>query len=482
MDYDILFHLQIAEEYHRNGMLSSIPWAVESVWKLGYFDTHFLYHIFLILIPWLGISPQFWISLFFAVGLLCYLFLVQPKTNRDFILFTALYLIGSYVFTGRVLFGKGLVVFLPVFFLYLIAWKRNSPISVFFLSWVAIWVYPLAFLLVVFSVLDFGIRFLSQRGSFKTAGKLPLYSLLGILFGFLLHPSFPRQFLGYRLEWVGQIFPPSGIEPIAEWNPPGLFLYSNAYMIILIPGIYLFVLKVSGDFQKSKKNKTNKLLNSKFIESVVVFFTHFRKKTDTVAILFLLGLVSSWFTSKSLEWALPMGMVVMGAHRKRLVALVFRSRWGVFFLLVLIVQFFLFANSTKNHSQGRKDNDRRELGILLCSEWDRGEKIWILWDDFPQFSRECNRMQYPFGMNPLYSYAKDANRYNLIQKYWSTQSPTRTDLPSYMGYNTVVLDGKRDNPHLIQSYIMSEDWKKVYEKNNNFIFRYNKNTKKDNRE
>lgn len=437
LDFDIYFHIAIAREYWENGLIQAIPWVQDSIWKNGFYDTHFLYHILLIPIAIQWVSIPLWIGFFCALSLVSYLYFVQPGSPREWILYSCLFGLGSYIFTGRLLFGKGLVVFLPILFLFLKAWKKSSPISVFLYAWTAVWLYPLAIALpLIATVSTFWVGFALK--DWKET-QLLLWTFLGFFLGIAIHPSHPYQWNGFWFEWAGQIFPPRELESIAEWNPPGSILYvSTLYLILTLVGLF-------------RKHIPNNVL-----------------------ILFGLGILSTWFTTKSLEWTIPMGLVGIASARTEISNLVYRNRYGFLLWFFLIGNLIVLLRVAVEHSQARGRLDSRTQAIKICSELPTETRVWILWDDFPHFSLECPQGVYPFGMNPLYSYAHDRNRYSLIRTYWDEQSSRLTDLPAFLGYNTILLNSHRDSIELIGSYERSLDWQLDYREEPFFIFRYRK--------
>jgi hypothetical protein len=349
LDSDLYYHLAVARLYSSQEQLTTLPWAKESIWSMGFGDTHLLFHQLLRLANSIGIK-QF-IALFIGINLFAFLKVNKPKTISEQLGMVLLFLFGSYIFTGRLLFAKGLIVFLPILFLYIYYWKEKNIKIIFGLSFIAVWTYPLAPILLVYSTIDSILQKWFHKEKFPIKELIISYS--AFMIGILIHPSFPHQFKMFYWEWFGQIFPPPNIEPIAEWMAPEFNLFVKSFIALILLGIFFY------------------------------------KKSDiSFAIVFLLGVVSSYFTTKSIEWSVPFGLMWIASSAE------FRTFLNSKYSRITIIPILLLGSSLLGlgvQSQLKKQSNsfKREHASFLCRELPTEIKIWIRWDDFQEFVYEC---------------------------------------------------------------------------------------------
>ena len=132
LDSDLYYHLSVAKLYSSQEQILRLPWAEESIWSSAFGDTHLLYHQLLRIANSIGIK-QF-IALFIGINLFVFLRVNKAKSIYQHIGLLCLFFFGSYVFTGRLLFAKGLIVFLPLLFYYILKWKEKNLKFIFVLS------------------------------------------------------------------------------------------------------------------------------------------------------------------------------------------------------------------------------------------------------------------------------------------------------------------------------------------------------------
>ncbi|TGN14595.1 hypothetical protein EHS11_00980 [Leptospira ilyithenensis] len=428
-------------------MISVIPSAAESVWSEGYGDTHFLYHQLLRFVSASGI--KLWISLLTSVCLFSYLIYAKGKNIREILFYSGLFLFGSYVFTGRLLFGKGLLVFLPLFIAYLIVWDRKNKLAVLSLAWILVWTYPLSPLLLLYSFVSNSFSFMENyrirknTNLFSMLGFLKEYSLfyhalIGFCSGLFIHPSFPNQFHAFYLEWWGQIFPPNDVEKIAEWLAPGNLLFFQTFFVLILISIFM------------KKDGDRALL-----------------------VLFAIGFVSSYFTTKSIEWTVPIGLLWLGSS-----ASLKEKIQDDKFAIVFGCLFFFYAGHLAQGAdyqikKNREENDLTSVS-LACEKLETGTRLWVRWDDFPSFYFKCPKLIYPFGLNPIYSFAKNPTRYQMIFSFWKNEGDDLSELPYYLGYEYVIIDSKKHGSFLLSMMQNQPNWKIIHSLNTFFLFKREK--------
>lgn len=430
LDPDLYYHLAIARLYSEFGKVDILTWGNDWIFKNSFGDTHLLFHQVLRLQNWIPVKLI--ISILVALSVVVFLWIHKLKSISQIVGFTLLFLFGSYGFTGRFLFAKGLLLFLPLFFLYYYFWKKQSNKIIFLLAFISVWSYPLSPLIMVFSSIDLVITFfLSKR---KNLLWRPFfYSSFGFLSGLIFHPSFPNQFKIFYIEWVLQIFQPAGLEKIAEWAAPDTQLFLISFVVIIIIGII-----------------------------------HFKDSDNTLGFLFFIGLIASYTTTKSIEWTVPIGFLWIASSEK------FRANLDLpfskqMFLPIAIIGTSLLGSGVYEQLKSQ-NNEKREYASFLCRKLSIDNNIWLNWDKFQEFVYECPNKIYTFGLNPLYSFANDKERYSLIQKFWHKPMEDNSNIPIYLGYNTAIIFPESESREILNHMIKNPAWELKYIFNHAFVF------------
>ena len=199
VDRDSLYHARYAQLLPERGLSREFPWTQESVWRDGFSDKEFLFHVLLVpfcrgddpaggakVAAWLlgvalvatlagvlarnGIrAAGFWV---FLVGALGNHFLFRMQEVRPAILSLILLLIGIHcLLNGR--------------------WRTLVAVG-----FVYSWTYTAPHLLVVFAAIDALARW-AEGGRFEWRGMA--HAAGGVAAGLVIHPYFPNDL---RLWWV----------------------------------------------------------------------------------------------------------------------------------------------------------------------------------------------------------------------------------------------------------------------------------------
>jgi len=476
LDSDIYFHLAVAEQYSLHGFVSKIPWSIESIWIDGFGDTHYFYHQILkmfSLSTWkLYLVLGFFINLF---SLACIYFLlnlhairnrkdsrprnaissslfIQNKNNilLNSILIQFIFLFISIPFTGRLLLGKGLLIFLPILFWYWYFLNVSSKKFVFLLTWIAVWTYPLAPLLLVLSFVKFIDILINQRDQLRIYLPMFYMTILGFIMGLVIHPSFPFQWKAYRIEWWDQLLSNPELERISEWNPPGSELFINTYIYIMM--------------------------------ILVLYFYHSRSELKTIlnknlSLLFLMacGFFLSWGNTKAIEWSLPIFILFLMnslTYHQNFFLTNWKKPFGITLgLLFLLFQIQTLSQSIKLHSKIFEKKNLHLTALQVCNQqFNNVKKIWIRWDDFPEFSYYCPNKEYPFGLNPLYAYTKNSDRYKMTRRFWMDSKVEQNRILEYLNYGIVVLNQKRESDFVLRNFQSSPEWLLLYSNENYLLF------------
>jgi hypothetical protein len=384
VDGDAYFHVQIAREILARGVVTSLPQMAHAIHAERYVDYHFLYHY--ALVPFVAISPDplagarvaFAVMAALAVMSLDVLLCGMRVRQRWF--WALFFLLASPIFTGRLLFGRGVILFLSVFFLYVFCLVRRRYRRAGLLAMIAVWTYP------GFPVLAGLAGLLSLAGLLQGSARptRPLvWTGVGLLFALVVHPAFPRQFYGYWLEFVVHSLAPASVEQIAEWLPApphllliGLALPLTAFVIALLTG------------------RRHDVLGSALLAACVIV------------------LVAATASLKPFEYAVPV-LVIYAARQSRGLAK-HRAREALYVgFTALMLLWSVPQIYSRMNLQVQLQDPRHEFAAAdwLARHTPPGTLIALPWDEFPEFYFRNPRNRYLFGLNPVYSFGADTDRY-----------------------------------------------------------------------
>lgn len=436
-DADIFYHFAVAKLYWNHGFVSQLPWPEIAIQSKEFTDYHFLFHIVQIPFVLLPMEESVSIKLFILCSITSFLYIVLhyihtrvPKTSPYLIV--TFFVLGSILFTGRMLFGRGNLLFFSLYFLCLHLWNPKHFYKIALISFLSVWTYS-GFPYLVLTA--FFVTFLDPK---KENIKLFLYLLFGIFLGFLFHPSFPYQFKGYFIELVLQSFPPSGIEPIAEWLPPSREILVLGF-ITIFP---LLLLSFKNSFE------------SKFEPNSLVFL--------------FLGITNLIFAGASLR--------------------VFELSWLMFFvfiflnlkislnyqLLISILLFIIQIPIAYNKMGQQFQSSETKYGQIV-TDWIRfnipkGERIFLSWADYPYFTFKIPQYHFLFGLNPLYAWSYDQNLYFTQKAFFESNVQGFHLIPKALNYNTIVIN-KQYYSYTVKSFqTITTDYVMAFENEKYAIF------------
>ncbi|XDD45568.1 hypothetical protein AB3N60_12735 [Leptospira sp. WS39.C2] len=406
-DADIFYHFAIAKLYLKEGFVSNLPWPEIGIQSKEFTDFHFLFHILQIPFVLLPLEETISIKLFILCSISTLLYVVlkyihtkAPSTSPYLIVI--FFILGSVLFTGRMLFGRGNLIFFSLYFTCLYFWNIKYVYRIFAISFLAVWTYSgFPYLLITsicFSILD------PNKNNLKLLAAVSF----GMLLGITIHPSFPYQFKGYFIELVLQTMPPNGIEPIAEWLPP-----SREILILGFATIFPLLLICF-------KNATS----NQFEPNSIVFL--------------FLGITNLIFASSSLR--------------------VFEMSWLMFFIfiflnlkipnhfqLVIAVLIFIIQVPIIYDKMGQQFKSSETKYGQIVTDWIRfnipkGEKIFLAWADYPYFTYKIPDYRFLFGLNPLYAWSYDQNLYFTQKAFFESNVQGFQHIPKALDYKTVVIN------------------------------------------
>lgn len=436
-DADIFYHFAVAKLYLKEGFVSRLPWPEIGIQSREFTDYHFLFHVFQIPFLLLPLEETISIKIFILISISTLLYQVtkyiqkeSPDVSPYFIVI--FFIFGSVLFTGRMLFGRGNLLFFSLYFLILRFWDLKHLKWIFFLSILSIWSYS-GFPLLLFTGL-----FIAVLEKNKDYTKVFFASVAGMFIGFIAHPSFPFQFKGYFIELIIQSFPPPSVEAIAEWLPPTRDILILGFLPML-PFLLL-------SFKDRKQNNFHS-------KSFVFLF---------------MGIVSLIFTGASLR--------------------IFEMSWLMFYIFL-----FLNINFTKKYQilaaillfviqfpiaygkMGQQFRSSETKYGYIVTEWIRfnipkGEKIFLPWADYPYFTFKIPEYRYLFGLNPLYAWSYNENHYFTQKAFFEGSAQNFQQIPNVLNYNTVVINKFYYNYASSEFKKLSTDYRVVFENEKYSIF------------
>jgi hypothetical protein len=443
LDSDIFFHSRIGDEYKKYGIIPFLDFTQDSITSIYYFDTSLLFHQILRFIPiqeWRILANPF----LFSFTIL--LFIQLTEKSKTSLIHTIsiqtgiliFFLLISYPFLGRFLFLKGLVLFLPILFSFVYFFEKKFTFPVGLFSFLGVWTYPLFPIIILISLFRYIEISIREKSIFNSYGKLFFASFIGIFIGILFLPQSYYAYSFFRVEWWLQIFPPPEVEKISEWHAPGYFLWIKTFYLLIPISIYIF-----------------------------------SRQLITYHLLFLLGLMITWNTTKAIEWTVPLGLLSMVTSYKfqEIRELIFWDKRKLVYLgIILFLQWNLFSIDLTYYRQ-RNEFTRIQTAEQLCDHSGEKLKIFLHWDDFPEFSKYCRKGIYPFGMNPLYAHEFHKQRYEMIRRFWEDQNINSGGIPIYLGYDFLVVRLSPRFKHITTSLELDSNWKQLFSNERYLVYK-----------
>ncbi|WP_165782226.1 hypothetical protein [Leptospira brenneri] len=408
----------MAKLYASQGFVHSLPWPELGIQSVEFTDYHFLIHLTQIPFTLLPLDENVKIKLyiFFTLAFLLFQLFRYFESigfKNSYYFLGVWFVLGSTLFTGRLLFGRGNVILFAILFLALRLWNDDKHKFLFGLGFLSVWAYsgfPLLF--IVFGLLCLADWSRNKRRNYS-------FLLLGIMSGLVIHPSFPNQWSGYFLELIIQSFPPPAVEPIAEWLPPTKeLLFLGFFPILPLLGITFLQLK------KRKMNSPSIVFLFLAIISLIIAGASLRV-FEASFLFFFLFLFHNIQLSKNLQIL------------------------SVIFLILLQLP----ITYKKNSDHFKTTNPKL---IFATTEWIKRnippkERIFLSWADYPYFTYKNPEYTYLFGLNPLYAWAKNPELYLAEKNFFDGSVNGFQMIPQILGYKVVIIN-KQFYPYSAETF------------------------------
>lgn len=422
-DADAYFHISIAARILESGFVSKIPQLAYTIHADRYVDFHFLYHYalvpFVIIGGWnLILAAKLSTIVFCSIGASTFIYILK-KLKCNFLWFwLLLYLAGSPVFTGRLLFGRGVTLYLILFYWQIYTLHQKQWRVAGLIAFLSVWTYPGFLIGLGFSLLFSCANLLQGQWKFKKDLKIIASVPLATLIGCSIHPAFPAQFYGYFLELVVHTLRPEGLEGISEWGPPQSRVFLEAYLVLL-PLCILAILR----------GNKNKALSSAFMG------------------LSVLLLLASSRSQKPFEYAIPVVLFWLAIQAGNLEPGMRRRIIGTACLVVVLLwNLPRIYYGMQLQFQTLHPRYAFDAADYLRENTKLATKVLLLWDEFPIFYFRNSANHYAYGLNPVYAFGRNRVEYLQLKNYNSGLLGDAAILKQSLGFEYIVVEMKKQPP------------------------------------
>ena len=398
---DGYFYSKMSQIVAQDGLPKNLPWIYYGTPNGSFTGNHFLFYV--LLVPFTAFFGLIYgIKLFTALcfGLLSYLFfaIARQRAGGTAALLALPFLwFGSADFFYRMNLNRplSLVVVLTLAIIHFL--QKNKPWVVFGLCAIFVWLYD-GYLV----ILPIVITFVLVSYYLEKANHLALlgYTVAGIAAGIISHPYFPQNILHPHLAFVNP-FLSQNIFDSKEW----LFNYWNSEFLIF-SNLVLALFFLSFFFLKNSPQKN----------SADVFYF-------VLAALFLApSIIAKRFVDFFAPFTILAGVGILSSAIKQIplkqAGKLFFKEYLVFIpagILGLVVVFGLTFNlyaAKKMFGGSRSSYQFYGAAETLKQHAKPGEIIFnAQWDQFPQLFFWNDANYYVAGLNPVFMYKKDPERY-----------------------------------------------------------------------
>jgi len=401
-DPDGFYHVKVAELLGQGEILHSFKWLTVSTWEHRFADQHFLYH--LLLIPFIHFHPIIGAQvlnalLVTAVAVIFFLILKHLQVTHKYF-WTIAFLFFSQGFLMRMLFIKAVPLGLLLMFLSLFFLLQRKPMALFFSSLLFILSYGGFIFVSVLLVVQTVASFLTKN---KPCYQEFIFSLLGLGAGLLLHPG--QDSLLYHMynqvfrAGLGYVVPVGG-----EWGSPKILDFLSGNILILLL----------------------------WLTGLVVLIEQWKKKLGLKNLIFL-ALTSGFFfllTTKSqrfIEYWVPFAVLFSAASLKEVVIFKtwierFRKKMKNGFLsttpvilafscLGLVLVYTTLRTSDIARHNVRITDYKKPMEALKNSSSENSIVFNTRWDHFPMLFYLNSHNRYITGMDPMFTYSENPDKY-----------------------------------------------------------------------
>jgi len=409
-DPDAYYHLEMAKLTAAKGPVTEFPWLPFTTLADRFADHHFLYHaalapFVLAFGDFLGLKAA--TIVFAALAMTAFARLLHEYgVKRPFLWSLTLPFASGFVF--RLLLTKATALALAALFLYLIALRRRNRLAAFAIAFAYVWLHGGWPILLAVAGLDALVR-RSPRLVWPTA--------LGLAAGLVVNPFFPANLSFYweQIVQIAVVGRRDAAVPVGnEWYAPEfaqLFIGNAPAFFPLAAGIAALSAGVWMGARSRTAPTTGRRKDIVFVASLATLFL-------------LMTLRQARHKEYFLPFAAFAGALIAETAAEavglRTLAARARSRLGRAWIpaLASLAAALALFGAYELWLPWRAFQDRPEWTRFEgAAAWTRahvpeGETVFhVRWDDFPQLFYRDPSHRYIAGLDPLFLYRKDPERY-----------------------------------------------------------------------
>ncbi len=468
-DPDSFYHAKMGTILSEGTVLHEFPWLSFTILRDRFVDHHFLYH--LLLVPFIRLAgPLLGTTIatiiFAAFAFTVFHFVLRRFSVRYAPMFTALlFVTGSFIF--RMNLAKASSLSVAVFLLLFLAlWERRTT-TIFFLSFLYVWLFdgwPLAILLGAVVFFGTWIANRATREHAPTPWKPFAATIVGLFAGIVVNPYFPAN-LSFFWAHIGRIALLRPLNPVPlgmEWGsltPLELFNFTPLIFIFGFISLAFFLLQmaiVRGEEQ------------SRITRSAPLIFT-----TGILAgILFVATLIAR----RHIEYLAPattLFVAFLFTNTIHFLPILPRNRFVRGCLIVYCVGAVSFLagrdvlTTTTRFQNGFSWNRYRGVSAYLREHTEKGSLVFnARWDDFPMLFYWNDWNRYIVGLDPTFLYLFDRGAYERFAAITRGEGDLQKSIAAF-GARFFVVSGK--NEELLEK-VRSAGLRELYHDSEAFIY------------
>lgn len=469
---DGFYHIKMTEIIGQNfpGILKNFPWLNFTILKDGFVDHHFLFHI--LAIPLIVISPLWGMKIFISFLIMLFFsffYFLLKRIKIKYPEFWLLLFISSAGFLFRIFLLRAILLSLIFIFLIFYFLKEKKYLWLFILSFIFVWSYNAFPLIFIIAFIFFIAGFYKNK---VKNWKILSYPFLGIIFGIIINPYFPKNLEFFKTHILEIPFL-NGLYNVsvgAEWYPADFnYLLANNFLIWLVFCGIIFVILYRWKNFKAFKEKISVEGLSAIIISIFFFFLMVRSQR----------FVEYWVPFTVLAGALVVRDFRLDKKFLNSTKLLYRAKKWLLILpsiILLIPIFWIIFNSWNGLYLSLKNTSPYDR-YKPATEWlktntpEKSIVFNVSWDDFPELFYWDDKNYYIVGMDPTFMYEYDKNLYEKWQAVGSGEDKKPSETIKKYFDSEIIFTNKFKNPSFIKNASADLGLEKTYEDSWSVIYK-----------
>ncbi|WP_462137066.1 glycosyltransferase [Candidatus Mycalebacterium sp.] len=436
---DAYYHLGVGIAYMENGWLWDFPWLKYTVLGENFPNVYFLQHLLLGITnslipsqdPIIALKTTIMTMAFLQI-LSFYLFLRKWKVSGA-VMWTIIGITVSSNMIWHTIALKGITLFSIMLPWIVDALWSNSNRRAFFVGWLASYVYVGFIIMVPLAA----CRVLGQLifdGKLKI--KIPLLLFAGVALGMVLSPFFPNH-LFHIVREIKTVFErPDFVKPGdffgSEWQSLHRLQLQHFLGGFLLPAI------AATAFYMRRKSGPGGIIGSAFLAVFIFALLPFKGGAKFAQIFVV---VSATMVPLIYEPILRAGVKIRGTGIK------IKPFLPIVFVLIFLVYSlpFIKGRQRKEAPKAPVPSSYSKMAEMVKTLTDKNKVVIAPWDDFPGLFFFNKNNYYVSGMNNLFLYHNDPQRFTAYYKLFKggIQNPAKTVPLLFDGADLILV---RDTP------------------------------------